>query len=360
MAILNRDRVRGYRTANHVMPKFEGPQSIIDMGHDRRAFFTVERTKAEGIRLNNLGPSGYQPFTAAEAYFDPSDKTWKMNNRRIDKHDSEHLYRVVDDHLILFNTVSPKHPTTTYYDIFNMFDGVFGPTCVALQLLDSGRKFVAIFETDFSLERQSPDLKHYFMLRGSYDSSYATEVYDFSMRPWCTNMISSGNRLFKVRKTLNYEFLLGSQMRMIATAQDNYASILATADQYKKISINDGQFIEVMKSVYPFPRTPDFTGLNYDQQRKVQHQYLLAVQKIEDIHTAIQYFWGDEEDTTLWSAWNAIHAYQSKFNGNNSRSEDAYITKQFEALTAPLHADLEFDRFEATPFVNRMLADASL
>ena len=236
-------------------------------------------------------------FVPKEAPLTLPDGTVPQNS------DGQAIYRTIyreknDGSQVLLNpAVSRGYHSDSYKVLYETADAMFPESCVDFKLVGNGEKVMFTQQLEESKDLGGGDeVISYLMYTGSLDSTWATAVYGFAFRPFCTNQIPMGLLQLSQKRTKNHDAMLFSKSLVLAQATSVFNDFTSNATFMRGITLTEQQYRSLRDQILP-ELSEDATGKAVS----------FADKRIE----AIDYFWQEEKDKVGNNAWALFNAFQS-------------------------------------------------
>jgi hypothetical protein len=210
------------------------------------------------------------------------------------------VYRETADgeQYLLNDGVKPGYCAESYGLLVQSADAIFPNTCETLTVAGHGRKLMFTQRIGEAVDNGEL-LGNYLMYVGSLDSTWATGVYSFVSRPFCSNQIATGMRQVTQKRTRNHDLLYFTKSQVLAESVGVFDTYIATAGLLRSVKLDQSAYRRLRDSA--LPKLADDAGPR-------------AITMADKRIAGIDYFWQEELDAgngaNAYSLYQAVQSYE--------------------------------------------------
>lgn len=231
------------------------------------------------------------------------------------------IYReTADGEQILLNAaVRPGYHAASYAQLFHTADAMFPGSCDGFELVDQGKRVVFSQQLGEPVDLGGGDIvTSCLMYTGSLDSTWASAIYGFAYRTFCTNQIPTGIVQVSQKRTTNHDALLFRKAAVLAGAAGVFGEFVTSAVMLRGVSLTTRQYRDLRDTILP--------DVEEDAHGKTKAF-------AENRTAAIDYFWQEEVEkvgSNGWALFNAFQSYEFHTATKNDGVKQAEVIRQHD------------------------------
>lgn len=268
-----------------------------------------------------IGGSVMDAALDAGALFEPQMTGTILPNGTVDE-TTFTVYREYDngDQVVLNAGVKEGYHAGSYAQVVTTADAMFPDSCTSLSVLENGARLM--FTQQISDEHVFADgdtIINNLMYTASLNSTWATAIYGFSFRPFCSNQIPMGLVQMSQKRTRNHDTLLFQKAQVLAKSVDAFDRFMSDVTMLKTVQVNEYALRRLLDEVAPLITDEDAAPK--------------AVNHAENRRNGIRYFFAEESErfgANAWSFYNAVQSYEFHTVTKDKVDKQAEVIRQPE------------------------------
>lgn len=232
------------------------------------------------------------------------------------------VYREYEDgsQVVLNAGVKDGYHAGSYTQLVTTADAMFPESCTSLSVLENGARLM--FTQQIGEEHTFEDgdtIINNLMYTASLNSTWATAIYGFSFRPFCSNQIPMGLVQMSQKRTRNHDTLLFQKAQVFAKSVDAFDRFMGDVTMLKSVQISEGGLRRLLDAVAPLITDEDAAtkAVNHAERRR----------------NGIRYFYAEEVEkfgANAWSFYNAVQSYEFHTVTKDKVEKQAEVIRQPE------------------------------
>ena len=270
----------------------------------------------------------------AGALFEPQVTGTLLPNGTVDN-STFTVYREFEDgrQVVLNAGVKSGYHAGSYAQIVSTADAMFPGSCTSMTVIDDGAALLFTQRIGEAHAWEDGDqMVNYLMYTASLNSTWASAVYGFGFRPFCSNQIPLGLLQLSQKRTRNHDLLLFQKAQVLAKSVSAFDRFMDDATMLKSVKLSEANVRTLLDAVAPLITDEDAApkAVNHAERRR----------------NGIRYYYAEEVDkfgANAWSFFNAVQTYEFHDVTKDKVEKQAEVVRQPEknqSLTLLAHQRL--------------------